>query len=80
MEHNPGLTEDQDVQNYMKRDLIGKSKQLFKIIRDEKVGRYVLKNVNIDGSKLSRAYRHFSGTWWQRKTSKPAKLFSKRPL
>ncbi len=44
MDHNPGLTEAEDVALYLKRDLHkrGKGKQApYEIIRDETVGRYV---------------------------------------
>ena len=40
MEHHSGLADnDQDAQDYMKRDLVKRSKPAFKIIRDEIVGR-----------------------------------------
>ena len=43
MEHNPGLTEEQDVSYYIKRDLLKHKETPYKIIRDEIVGRYVTK-------------------------------------
>lgn len=41
MEHNVGLTEDQDASQYLKRDLVKRKDQKppYKIIRDEIVGR-----------------------------------------
>ena len=40
MEHNPGLTEEQDVSHYVQRDLLKhKEAAPYKIIRDEVVGR-----------------------------------------
>ena len=39
MEHNPGLTEEQDVSHYIERDLLKHKEPPYKIIRDEIVGR-----------------------------------------
>ncbi len=39
MEHNPDVTDDQDVGEYMKRDLLKRKEPAYKIIRDEIVGR-----------------------------------------
>ena len=41
MEHNPGLTEEQDVSHYVQRDLLKHKKATppYEIIRDEIVGR-----------------------------------------
>ena len=39
MEHNPDVTEEQDVSHYVSRNLFQKKDPLFKIIRDETVGR-----------------------------------------
>jgi hypothetical protein len=49
MEHNSGLTEEQDVDQYIKRDLLISSKKSppYKIIRDEIVGRYIYKYIKL---------------------------------
>ena len=44
MDHNVGLTDEQDIAQYMKRDLTKRSKTddlPYAIARDETVGRYV---------------------------------------
>ena len=42
MEHNPGLTDDQDVSLYIKRNLVKQKEPAIKIIRDEEVGRFAI--------------------------------------
>ena len=46
MEHNPDVTEEQDVNHYVSRNIF-KKKQAFKIIRDETVGRHMVASRNI---------------------------------
>ena len=51
MEHNPDVTEEQDVNHYVSRN-ISKKKQAFKIIRDETVGRHMVASRNIKAGEI----------------------------
>ena len=42
MEHNPDVTEEQDVNHYVSRNILKKKEALFEIIRDETVGRHMV--------------------------------------
>ena len=65
MEHNPGLTDDQDVSLYIKRNLIKQKDPAIKIIRDEEVGRFAIniciktihKNIYSCGPFLTNRYQ-----------------------
>ncbi len=54
MEHNPGLSDEDDVKSYLQRDLTKKNKTNppYKIIRDETVGRHLVAARNIQAGEI----------------------------